>query len=123
MTARTPEDVDRLFAEALNAGNLDALVVLYEPDASLTPSPGTRVTGAKAIREALAGFVADGGTLLVIARGREPSDDPGAMPWPLTRDDLTRFNRLGLETIAFEDFLDPHEPDVRRFRVEFRRQA
>ena len=58
MTARTPEDLDRLFGEALNAGNLDALVALYEPDASLTPSPGTRVTGAKAIRDALAGFVA-----------------------------------------------------------------
>ena len=73
--------------------------------------------------EALAGFVADGGTLLVIVRGRELSDNPGAMPWPLTLDDLTRFNRRGLETVAFEDFLDPHEPDVRRFRVEFRRQA
>ena len=58
MNARTPEDVDRLFAEALNGANLDALVALYEPNASLTPSPGTRVTGTKAIRDALAGFLA-----------------------------------------------------------------
>jgi len=58
MAARTPEDVDRLFAEALNAGNLDALVALYEPDASLTPSPGTQVRGHAAIREALSRFVA-----------------------------------------------------------------
>ena len=58
MTARNPEDVDRLFAEALNGGDLDALVALYEPQASLTPSPGNRVTGTRAIRDALAAFVA-----------------------------------------------------------------
>ena len=33
MAARTPEDLDRLFAGAMNAGNLDALVALYEPQA------------------------------------------------------------------------------------------
>jgi uncharacterized protein (TIGR02246 family) len=58
MTARTPEDVDRLFAEALNAGNLDGLVALYEPEASLSPAPGKQVSGHAAIREALAGFLA-----------------------------------------------------------------
>jgi hypothetical protein len=31
MTPRTPEDVDRLFGEHMNAGDLDALVGLYEP--------------------------------------------------------------------------------------------
>ena len=58
MTARTPEDVDRRFADALNAGNLDALVALYEPQASLMPMPDKLVTGSAAIREALAAFVA-----------------------------------------------------------------
>src|SRR5207244_8746311 len=58
MTARTPEDVDRQFAEALNAGSLDALVALYEPQAALTPMPDKLVTGTAAIREALAGFLA-----------------------------------------------------------------
>ena len=58
MTARTPEDVDRRFAEALNGGNLDALVALYEPQAALMPSPGKVVIGTAAIREALAGFLA-----------------------------------------------------------------
>ena len=58
MTARNPEDVDRLFGEHLNAGDLDALVALYEPNASLTAAPGQRVTGHAAIREALAGFLA-----------------------------------------------------------------
>ena len=58
MTARTPEDVDRLFAEALNGGNLDALVALYEPQAVLRPMPDQSVSGHAAIREALAGFLA-----------------------------------------------------------------
>lgn len=58
MPAQRPEDVDQLFAKALNAGDLDALTALYEPQASLTPSPGTKVTGTAAIREALAQFVA-----------------------------------------------------------------
>lgn len=57
MAARTPEEVDRLFAEALNAGNVDALVSLYEPEASLAPAPGKQVTGHAAIREALSQFV------------------------------------------------------------------
>ncbi len=57
MPARTPEDVDRLFVDALNAGKLDELVALYEPQATLMPSPGKRVNGAAAIREALQQFI------------------------------------------------------------------
>jgi uncharacterized protein (TIGR02246 family) len=33
MTARTPADVDRLFAEALSSGDLQGALSLYEPDA------------------------------------------------------------------------------------------
>ena len=58
MGARTPEEIDQLFMRALNAGDLDALVALYEPNASLTPQPGTTVTGTAAIRQALSGFIA-----------------------------------------------------------------
>lgn len=58
MNARSPTDVDRLFAEALNAGRLDDLVALYEPQAALAPMPDKLVTGTAAIREAFAQFVA-----------------------------------------------------------------
>jgi uncharacterized protein (TIGR02246 family) len=58
MPAQNPEELDRLFSAALNSGNLDALVTLYEPQATLTPEPGHVVTGAQAIREALSAFVA-----------------------------------------------------------------
>jgi uncharacterized protein (TIGR02246 family) len=63
MAARTPEDLDRLFAEALNAGKLDALVALYEPQAALTPMPDKLVTGTAAIRESLAAFLAGNPTI------------------------------------------------------------
>ncbi|HTS20472.1 MAG TPA: SgcJ/EcaC family oxidoreductase [Casimicrobiaceae bacterium] len=58
MRARKPEDLDRLFQEALNAGKIDDLVALYEPQATLMPMPGKLVTGHAAIREALNGFLA-----------------------------------------------------------------
>jgi uncharacterized protein (TIGR02246 family) len=58
MAALTPDALDPLFAKALNAGDLDALISLYEPDASLMPSPGTVVAGTEAIRAALAQFIA-----------------------------------------------------------------
>ena len=75
MSARTPEEVDRLFAEALNAGNLDALVALYEPQASLSPMPGQRVSGHAAIREALAGFLAAKPHMTLTARVLSQSGD------------------------------------------------
>ena len=58
MGARAPEDLDRLFAVALNSGDLEALMSLYEPQASLRPAPGQVVQGHAAIRTALSGFIA-----------------------------------------------------------------
>ena len=58
MAARTPEECDRLFAQYVNVGNLEALVGLYEPRATFVPQEGVPVTGTTRIREALAGFAA-----------------------------------------------------------------
>jgi SAM-dependent methyltransferase len=71
--------------------------------------------------EAISRFVAPGGTLLVICRGREPEEDSGKMPWPLTKRELTSFKEFGLDEVTFEDFLDAEEPPVRRFRVTYHR--
>jgi len=68
MAARNPEDLDRLFAGALNTGNIEELMELYEPQASLMPSPGKVVAGAEAIREALAGFIAGKPTMSLAPR-------------------------------------------------------
>ena len=41
MVKGNPVELDRLFEQALNAGDIDALVALYEPQAALMPSPAT----------------------------------------------------------------------------------
>jgi len=75
-----------------------------------------------AAMRAMADCVTTGGSLLVIARGRETNEDAGQMPWPLTKKELADFAQLNLEQVRFEDFLDREEPPVRRFRVQFRKQ-
>ena len=45
MSARTPEEMPRLWAETFVADDLDALVALYEADAILVAQPGEVVTG------------------------------------------------------------------------------
>jgi SAM-dependent methyltransferase len=67
----------------------------------------------------IASFVAPQGTLLIIARGREASDPPGEMPWPLVRQELDDFRKHGLTEVAFEDYMDHEEPPARRFRVTY----
>lgn len=74
----------------------------------------------KAIEE-IATFVAPGGKLLVIARGREATEPEGQMPWPLTREELAVFLRAGLVEQSFENFLDEEQPPARRFRVFYGR--
>ena len=64
-----------------------------------------------------------GGTLLVIARGRDETDDEGAMPWPLVAGELRPLEGLGLELVAFDDYVDDEDPPTRRFRVTYARHA
>ncbi|MCA9194192.1 MAG: class I SAM-dependent methyltransferase [Planctomycetales bacterium] len=71
----------------------------------------------------LAGFVSPGGRLLVISRGRDATDDPGQMPWPLLREELHRFEDCGLTEVQFEDYVENETPPVRRFRVEYQRSG
>src|SRR4029453_5423464 len=49
MAAKTPEDGDRLFEERVNAGDVDGLLALYEPGATLV-IPGGGDTGTAAFR-------------------------------------------------------------------------
>ena len=57
MPATEPEQLHRLFEQAFNAGDLEALMELYEPDAVLIPQPGVTVEGTDAIRDALRWFL------------------------------------------------------------------
>jgi SAM-dependent methyltransferase len=72
--------------------------------------------------QALAGIAGCvGGTLLIVARGRDDGDPPGELPWPLTRREIDRVTQLrpDLAEHSFEDFEDDEVPPVRRFRVVF----
>jgi len=70
----------------------------------------------------IASFVKPNGTLLAIARGREPNESKGKMPWPLTKDELSLFEDQGLKKLSFEDYMDSEDPPVRRFRATYRRE-
>jgi len=86
MTARTPEDLDRLFAVALNSGDMEGLLRLYEPDAAMRPGPGQVVQGTAAIRAALAGFIAMKPTLTITPKALGQSGDIALVTgdWVLT---------------------------------------
>lgn len=68
-----------------------------------------------------ASLVAPGGTLLVLARARDEADDPGQMPWPLTRAEVDAFAAGDLAPVSVEDFVDGEDPPVRRWIAELRR--
>ncbi|HYL86252.1 MAG TPA: class I SAM-dependent methyltransferase [Candidatus Angelobacter sp.] len=65
-------------------------------------------------------FLCPGGLLLVVARGREPSEPEGQMPWPLLRTEMSAFVTLGLKELLFDVIRDVDEPNVRRFRAFYR---
>jgi hypothetical protein len=68
-------------------------------------------------------FVAAGGTLLIICRGRDEDEVQAELPWPLPRSAFaTLIKECGLTERSFEDFLDADEdPPARRFRAVFQR--
>jgi ketosteroid isomerase-like protein len=53
MSAHTPEDCDRLFAKHVNAGDVGALLDLYEPGCAYVRHDGAVATGHTAIREVM----------------------------------------------------------------------
>jgi ubiquinone/menaquinone biosynthesis C-methylase UbiE len=65
----------------------------------------------------LASMVAPGGRLVLIARARDEHEDPGQMPWPLTRAEVESFRHNGLAEQSIVDFLD--DGPVRRWRAWF----
>ncbi len=99
---------------SLPAGWVHAFDLVVEIYTLQVLPPQVRRTAMDRLTE----LVAPGGTLLVICRGREPDDDPGAMPWPLTRAELACFRDCGLRERRFEDYVD--REGMRRFRVEYR---
>jgi 2-polyprenyl-3-methyl-5-hydroxy-6-metoxy-1,4-benzoquinol methylase len=79
--------------------------------------PPVRAAAIRIVSE----FVAPGGLLLLIARGRDEHDPEGQMPWPLLRRELEDVAQYGLRQLSFEDFPDAESPPVRRFRALYQK--
>lgn len=71
---------------------------------------------------AIGELVRPDGYLLLVMRGRDASDDPGDLPWPITKEDLEPLS-AHFETCSFEDFEDGEDPPIRRFRTLLRRRT
>ncbi len=61
--ATEPGDVQQDFLQAFNAGDITALMAVYEPGAAFVAEPGQVVTETTGIRDALNGFLSMKGTL------------------------------------------------------------
>ena len=58
MPAQTPADLDRLFEEYLNKGDVDAIMLLYEPNAAMPEQSGQVAQGLDAVRKSISTFAA-----------------------------------------------------------------
>ena len=56
MKITRPEDAHRIYVDAFNSGNVEAVLRLYQPDATFVPEPGRVLTGLTAIGEAIHQF-------------------------------------------------------------------
>ncbi|MGV9270067.1 nuclear transport factor 2 family protein [Kitasatospora sp. NPDC003701] len=73
--AETPEQVGVMFMEYLEAGDLEGLLSLYEPNAHFVPAPGTHLVGTEAIRKALQRLIDTGARLELELRDIRQVDD------------------------------------------------
>src|SRR3989449_6636229 len=89
-----PSDTVDQLTQAINRGDLEAALALYEPNAVLVVQPGHLACGTTQLREALAGFIAleptvrseaqevigAGGLSLYPGRGTPPGGGPAGPP-------------------------------------------
>lgn len=72
--------------------------------------------------ERIAAFVRPGGHLLVITRSRPLGAETDGPPWPLDRDELETFSRLGLALSALDERITAKEDrEIPHFRALFHR--
>ncbi|MFB7256254.1 nuclear transport factor 2 family protein [Streptomyces nojiriensis] len=73
--AETPEQVGSLFMEYLEAGDIEGLVSLYEPNAHFVPTRGTHLVGTASIRKGLQQLIDTGARLKLELRDIRRVDD------------------------------------------------
>lgn len=75
--AKTPNDLEQFFVERVNAGDLEGLVALYEPNAIIANGKGEVAIGLDQIRAFLVKFLT-----------KRPQLDPSMQAAPLCSSDL-----------------------------------
>jgi SAM-dependent methyltransferase len=73
--------------------------------------------------DSIASFVGNGGQLLVVTRGRDNEEGSEELPWPLSRQDLSRFEEDGLVQTELVEMWGEEEEPVLRFVAEYERSA
>lgn len=71
--------------------------------------------------DAIASFVAPDGELAVVTRGRDDDAEPARMPWPVSRQDLSRFVENGLIQKTFIEMPTFDDDESPRFVVTYSR--
>jgi ketosteroid isomerase-like protein len=78
-----PDDLGRFFVERANAGDVEGLVALYEPEAVLAFPPGTLAVGHEQIRKVYAELLRNRPTFS--SAGQQPSIRNGDLALTSTR--------------------------------------
>ncbi len=74
MTANTPTEVNDRLIEAINTGDIEAALAMYEPEAAFETAEGT-VTGTAAIREVMESFIAMKPSISMVAKDAVQTGD------------------------------------------------
>ncbi len=66
-------------------------------------------------------FVAENGELIAVQRFRENGIEPEALPWALSPNDLSNFDKNGLTQTGFSEYLGDEEEPIKRFVTVYER--
>jgi SAM-dependent methyltransferase len=97
-------------------GSFDLVLEVY----TIQPLP---IEMRRKTMEAIAAFVAPGGRLVVVTRGRGDNEDVDELPWPVSRKELAWFQDAGLKEEGFSVYPPDEEDEPERFVVEYTRPA
>jgi len=96
------------------AGGFDFVLEIY----TIQPLP---MDMRDRVVDSIANFVGEGGSLVVVTRGREDDQEPDELPWPMSRRELARFEHSGLTQTDFVVMPADEDDEPPRFVMAYRR--